>query len=160
MSDKKKLFIVRLIIFICFLLIPPIYLIFRYDLFQKVSKVNLGGWGILAIMLVAISIFFFLRYLIKGKTYAYWKQILKAVLYVLVPCFTFYMILYISKDYMERLMELLIIVMTSYFVAMVVNPLPQYTYEKSRGEFESWVNYALDNREKAKKEQESQQGGN
>ena len=158
MSDKKKLFLTRLIAFICLLLVPPVYMIFRYNLFQKVSTISVGGWGILAICLVAIAIFIFLRYLIKGKTYAYWKQILKAILYVLVPCFTFYMILYISKEYMERLMELLIIVMVSYFVAMVVNPLPQYTYEKSRGEFESWVNYALDNREKAKEEQENQQG--
>lgn len=160
MSDKKKLFLTRLIAFICLLLVPPVYMIFRYNLFQKVSTISVGGWGILAICLVAIAIFIFLRYIIKGQQYAFWKQIVKAVLYVIVPCFTIYLIIYISRDYLDRLLEVITIVMASYFSAMVVNPLPQYTYEKSKGEFESWVNYALDNREKAKEEQESQQGGN
>lgn len=157
MSDKKKLFIIRLIAFICLLLVPPIYLVFRYDLFTKVSGLNIGGWGIIAILMVAVALFMFLRYLIKGKTYAYWKQIVKAVLYIIVPCFTIYVIIYISQEYLNRLLELIIITMVSYFSAFCINPLPQYTYEKSRGEFESWVNYALDNREKAKESQENKQ---
>lgn len=156
MNDKKKLFIIRLVLFIAFLLVPPIYLIFRYNLFHKVSKLTFGGWGIMAIILLAIGVFLFLRYLVKGKQYAYWKQVVKAVLYVIVPCFAIYFIIYLSKDYLERLLELIIIFMASYFLALLVNPLPQYTYEKSRGEFESWVNYALDNREKAKEETNEQ----
>ena len=157
MSDKKKLFIIRLVIFIALLLVPPIYLAIRYDLFQKVSKLNVGGWGILAIILCAIGIFVLLRYIIKGKQYAYWKQVLKAVLYVLVPCFTLYLIIYISREYLDRLLELVIVFMACYFVALVVNPLPEYTYEKSKGEFESWINYALDKREKAKEEENNGQ---
>lgn len=157
MSDTKKLFLIRLVLFIAFLLIPPIYLVFRYDLFQKVSRLNVGGWGIFAIVLSAIALFVFLRYLIKGKKYAYWKQVIKAVLYVIVPCFTVYLIIYLSKEYLERLLELIIVFMASYFIALLINPLPQYTYEQSKGEFESWVNYALDNREKAKEQENNGQ---
>lgn len=160
MSDKKKLFIIRLVIFIALLLVPPIYLVFRYDLFTKVSKLTFGGWGIMAIILLAIGIFLFLRYLVKGKQYSYWKQVLKAVLYVVVPCFAIYLIIYLSKEYLERLLELIIVFMASYFSALVVNPLPQYTYEKSKGEFESWLNYSLDNREKAKEENENSSNSN
>lgn len=155
MSDKKKLFIIRLVIFIALLLVPPIYLMFRYDLFKKVSHLNIGGWGIMAIVLCAFGIFIALRYLIKGKKYAYWKQVVKAVLYVLVPCFTMYLVIYISQEYLNRLLELMIVFMVSYFSALCINPLPEYTYEQSKGEFESWVNYALDNREKAKEQNEN-----
>jgi hypothetical protein len=152
MKEKNKnIFILRLIAFIILMLTPIIYLVCKYNLFTTVNSMTIGSWGIIAIIITAIAIGIFLKYILFGKKWAYRKQIVKGVLVVGLPLGTITLILVYASSYLTQLHDFFEILTICRLVAYIVNPLPEWTYQKSLGEQEDFLNYVLDKRENRKK---------
>ena len=74
----KQIFAIRMVCWVlCALIIPVAFIIFRYDLFTKISKVQFGGWGMIAILIIFTFVIVLGNYLKKGfKKYSMVGQII------------------------------------------------------------------------------------
>ena len=124
---NKKVFITRLVIYImCGLIIPASFLIWKFNLFSNVSKTNIGGWGIVVIILTAV----FLSKLAKQSTDVIEsetaRQAVDAFRKVLLPLLAVTLCLYAVGDFWQQLIQFFVILTIFEPIAYVANPMPQY----------------------------------
>ena len=133
-KEKKlniKVFVAKLLGYIFFgFAIPFAFLVWRFQLFRQTSKLNIGGWGIVAIIFAAV---FFIK-LIK-QTYdcvdsVFFKQVLQAVGKVLVPLLAATLCIYAVGDFWNELLNFFITLTICEPIAYILNPFPEYLKEK------------------------------
>ena len=137
-EEKKtriKVFIARLTGYIMFgLLFPFAFLVWRFGLFQQTSKLNIGGWGIVAIIFAAV----FFAKLVKQAgdciDSSLGKQSLQAVGKVFIPLLAVTLCLYAVGDFWKELINFFIILTICEPIAYVLNPFPEYLKEKEKEE--------------------------
>lgn len=150
MSDKKW-FVLRVILWNIFGWVVPIaFIIYRFNLFQKVSQINLNGGIILCAIIFFIFLIVLLSYIIKSKKYSYMKQILKGVIFLIIPLALVFICLYYARNMVDRLLQVVGCLLISETIAICVNPMEAWTYEQSKGEEENFINYVLAKREEKK----------
>lgn len=137
MSDKQK-FWVRMIGFTLFACVLPfVFIAYRYNLFSKVSKVQIGGWGIVAIVIV----FFFVKYVCgmvkRGMPYSMTTQVITGVCKVIIPLALLYAFAYSIKDNIDLFLNSLGVVIILEAIAIPINPLPKWVEEHKKGEQET-----------------------
>lgn len=143
LDKDNKVFIIRAIAFVLLALVPAIYLFFRYDCYKFTTKLSFSGWGILALLIGVGVMFVVLKYLIYGKTWKYWKQVVKGVIQVLLPMGCIIGIVAISVNFLSELCTFLGIACACWFSAYLVNPFPEWAYQKSLGETADTLEYAF-----------------
>ena len=150
-KKAKKIFIVRVCLYILFgLILPSAFIIWRYDLFKTVSKVNLSGWAIVLGIIVLTFTIITLRYILHAKKYSYTKQIIKGVCSIILPLLFIIFVLYSARNTIDQLLQVLGCVTICETIAIVINPLEKWAYKQSLGEQENFLNYVLDKREQKK----------
>lgn len=153
MEDKKEIDKTKLYFWIKFvvwiltsLVIPILFINYRYGLFYQINKVALSGWALLVGVIIFVFSIILVRYVLHSRKYSYLKQIIKGVVCLILPlCFVIYC-LYCSRETIEQLIQVLCLCTFSWSVAIAVNPMPKWTYEQSKGEQEEFINYVLDKR--------------
>ena len=149
--SEKNMFILRVVLWNIFGWVIPIgFIIYRFNLFQKVSQINLNGGIILCAIIFFIFLIVLLSYIIKSKKYSYIKQILKGVIFLIIPLALVFICLYYARNMIDRLLQIVGCLLISETIAIVVNPMEEWTYEQSKGEEENFINYVLAKREEKK----------
>jgi len=148
LNKGQNIFIFRAILFGILLISPAVFVFIKYQCWNFTSKISLSGWAILGVLLFFISVYAFLRYLVFGGKWAYWKQVVKGVLKVLLPFSLIGALVYLSIDFLKELMILIVFCGICYFVAYLVNPFPEWAYNKSLGETADVVEFALSRHKK------------
>lgn len=143
LNKSQGIFISRAIIFALLLLSPMVYVFIRYKCWDITQKISFSGWGILGIILGVIGIYAFFRYLLFGGKWAYWKQVVKGILKVGLPFGLMIGLIYLSIDYLKELMYVLVFSGICFLGAYLVNPFPEWAYNKSLGETADVVEFAL-----------------
>lgn len=143
LKKGNSIFIVRAIIFLMLLLAPAIFVFFKYECWNITSKMSLSGYAILGIILFGIGLYAFFRYLVFGGKWAYWKQVVKGVIKVLIPFIVVIGLIYVSIDFLKELLIMLIFGGLCFFSAYLVNPFPERAYKRSLGETADVVEYAI-----------------
>lgn len=134
---SKKMFWFRFLLFMFFaFIIPFTFLVWRFKLFSKVSKLSIGGWGVIAIVFVAVFFTILIKYVRKGLPFCMLSQILEGICKVLIPIFTALLIVDVMKNSMEQMFQFLYILFFSEMIAIVVNPFPRWIHE-NKIEFEN-----------------------
>lgn len=124
---SKKEFWIRLILYILFGgLIPFIFLVWRFNLFGKVSSISIGGWGIVAIIFIAIFFAKLFKAVREGLPYSIWTQILDGIVKVIIPLVAVAISVYLFKDLMMQIFQFLMVVIICELVAIPVNPIPKW----------------------------------
>ena len=127
---SKKEFWIRLPIYALFLfVIPAVFLIIRFNLFQKISALNIGGWGIVAILIVGLGFIKMMKEVKKGLPFCYLNQVITGLYKVIIPLLLLTFIIYFSKDSIKHILQFLVVLIPSEFVAILVNPIPRWAYE-------------------------------
>ena len=127
---SKKQFWIRLPIYALFLfIIPAAFLIIRFKLFQKISSISIGGWGIVTIMLVAFGFMKMMKEVRKGLPFCYLNQIVTGLYKTIVPLLALTFIIYLGKDSVNHILQFLCVLVPSEFIAILVNPIPRWAYE-------------------------------
>lgn len=152
-KNAKYLFWTRLVLFCFFSLAPILFMMWRFDLFGEVSAMSIGGWGIIAFLIVFVFLIIMFNYVIKSRKWSYWKQILKGIAFLILPLFFVLICLNAAQGYITQLMQLICCCILCWSVAIAINPMPEWAFKQSQGEQESFMNYVLDKRE-AKKNNE------
>ena len=143
-------------IFSCVL--PFVFILWRFDLFKTVSKIQIGGWGIIAIVLVAVFVFTVIRYvkIALNAKYSLLGQVLGGVCKIIIPLLAALFILKGVRDNIDLMIQVLGCVTLCEAVAIPLNPLPKWAYEMQKdvrdGERKETMDYLLDGFFKRKKD--------
>lgn len=130
MNKDKLILAVRFIAFTAFAMVIPICIVgYRYDLFTKVSKVQLSGWGIIAIIIAFIFTKYVARMLTKAFPYSMPTQILTGFFKVIVPLLILYMFVNSIKIDFELFLSSLKYIICCEIVAIPLNPLPKMVHD-------------------------------
>lgn len=127
---SKKQFWIRLPLYALFLfIIPAVFLIIRFKLFQKINSINIGGWGIVTILLVSFGFIKLMKEAKKGLPFCYLNQIITGLTKVVVPLLVLTVIIYLGKDSINHILQFLYVLIPCQFIAILLNPIPKWAYE-------------------------------
>lgn len=145
-DDKKKellTFWIRFVVWTIFACVAPVgFIVWRFELFSKVSAVQFGGWGILAVIIIAVFIISVFRYVSKGMMrWSMTKQVILGVCKVTIPLLALYWILSAISNNITIFLQALAVVIACETVAIPINPLPKWVDEKTQGQINSPIDY-------------------
>lgn len=127
---SKKEFWIRLPIYILFGgALPFAFLIWRFKLFSKVSKLSIGGWGIIAVIFISVFFIKLIKAVRKGLPFSLVSQILEGVCKIIIPLLVGAFCCYYLKDMMEEVFQFLWVLIICESIAIVVNPIPKWAHE-------------------------------
>lgn len=99
-------------------------------IYQKSYALN--GWGIISCFLVGYTLIQIMREVIKSYTgYSLTKQVLDGILKSIIPLMVAYAICYFLYDAIEQIMFCLAIIIITRLIAIPLNPLPKWRFEKT-----------------------------
>lgn len=152
-NEARKKFWVELVLWLIFAYVVPAgYLIYRYQIFQSISKVNLSGGAILLGILTFCVLIVVFKYVVLKGPYARWKYVLKGFVFVILPLSFALFVLIMARDTLNRLIEVLGCIILCESIALFINPLPDYANEKTKGETSDFIALAFDKWERKKED--------
>lgn len=161
-KHPKAFFWIRLGLWLTFAgLIPFTFIALRFKLFQKISKLQFGGWGVIAIIILALVAFTVIKYikLAFSNRYSLIAQILTGFCKIIIPLLAFWAILISTRDNTMVMIKVMGVVIVSEAIAIPLNPLPKWAYEMQKdvrvSERKEALDYMLDGFFKRKKEEET-----
>ena len=129
-NKKKKEFWTRFALYVLFgAIIPFMFLTWRFGLFGKTSKIQIGGWGLLAIIFLGVFFIKTIKVVRMGLPYSLTTQILEGVVKVLIPLFIAAFAAYYLRNAMTQLFQFLCVTLFCEAIAIVINPLPKWLHE-------------------------------
>ena len=146
MKLSKKAFVLRAILFTLFAcIIPFVFIAWRYSIFKvnENPRISLTGWGFVGIIIV----FFFIRYMVlvlkKSIPHSLLAQVVNGFIKVLMPLILVYIVIGALESGLYLFKQALIITILSESIAIVINPFPQYMYEKGIEDVEGLLDIVL-----------------
>ena len=126
---SKKEFWIKLVLYIIFGgIVPAVFLIVRFNLFATVSKVSIGGWGIVCILFVCIFFTKILKSIKKGLPFSMFTQILTGICKTIIPLTASAFIVYYMQSCMKEIFQFLVVLIVSELIAIIVNPFPKWIH--------------------------------
>lgn len=136
LSPKRmsvKEFVTRLCLYVLIgAVIPFVYLVWKFNLFTpqpSKEEVTLGGWGIIAIIFIAIFFLKTLKAIRKGMVFSAYTKTIDAITKLFIPLFVSIVIVNFLGNIQEELLRFLIVLFICAIPATVVNPIPRWAYE-------------------------------
>lgn len=127
---NKSEFWIRLLLYILISgLMPAAFLIWRFHLFTTVSKLSIGGWGMVCIIFVAVFFIKLIKAVRKGLPFSYFTQILSIICKEIIPLVTAILVIYCLQDYITEVMQFLIVVTICRLLGGLIDPLPQWAHD-------------------------------
>ena len=120
-------------------ILPFLFLAWRFELFKKVSKISIGGWGLVAVIFAFVFVTVTVNKIKDGMPYSYTKQVIDGISKVVLQLFLGAFCIYYMKDLMEELFQFFCILILCETVAVLVNPIPQWQHENNIERQESSV---------------------
>ena len=145
-KNEKKTFIAKTILWSVFSwLIPVCFIGWRFDIFSKASRFSLSGWGLIAVVITFAVVLSVIKYIKAGFTeWSMVKQIISGIVKIIIPLGTLLAVCIAIKSNIEVFSQAMGVVLFSEAVAIPLNPFPKWVWEKSKGRFESAVDYFAD----------------
>ena len=150
-EHPKTVFISRFILWTIFACGSPFaFIVWRFELFQRISKFQIGGWGLIAIVIVAVFVFTVIRYikLALSAKYSLIGQVLGGFCKVIIPLLTFLAILISIRNNIDLMIQVVGCVTVCEAIAIPLNPLPKWAYECQKNvraeERKETMDYLLD----------------
>ena len=144
---------------LCAGVLPFLFIVLRFKLFSKVSQLQIGGWGIIAIILAAFFILTIIRYikLAFSAKYSLTGQILGGICKIILPLGVFMAILVSVRDSVDTMIQVMGVVIACELVAIPLNPLPKWAHDMQKdvrdSEKKEAMDYLLDGFFKRKKDE-------
>ena len=142
-------------------ILPFSFIVWRFKLFHKITQIQVGGFGIIAIVVVAFFALTIIKYikLALSAKYTLIGQVLSGFCMVIIPLIAALLILNSVKENVASLIQALGCVTICEAVAIPLNPLPKWAYEAQKNvrveERKETMDYILDGFFKRKKQAES-----
>lgn len=144
-SKAKALFWGLFALWTCFALIAPVaWIVWRYQLFQPKTEYQFGGWGFVAVVIIAVFSLTCFRYVCKGfPRWSMAKQCIKGLCAITIPLLALYFALNCVASNIELFLQSLAFVTASETVAIPLNPFPKWIDAQTEGKYEGMLDYAF-----------------
>lgn len=128
--SKKQFWIRFSIWFALAVAVPFSYIAVEYGLFgTKEQHTTLSGWGVVALIFVAIMLISIFRQTMKGLPYGSMARQCITGYTALIPLFFAILLIHSIKNSMESFERFLIIVLVCEAIAVPINPLQRWAME-------------------------------
>ena len=140
---NKKKFIARAILWAIFSCgLPVAFIGWRYDLFRKAGQLQLSGWGLIAVIIIFIFVLVLVKYIKSGFVeWSMTKQVLTGIVKVLIPLGAILAVCVSIRSNIDYFIQALGCTLICETIALPINPFPEWVYNKSKGRFESMVDF-------------------
>lgn len=133
-EHPKTTFALRAIVWTIFAAVLPFsFIAWRYDIFKKGSELQLSGWGIIAVIIVAVFAIVLIRYLFLALKPGFAKQCITGFASVVVPLIALMLIVDKISTNVVCFQQALGCTTLCEFLAIPINPFPDLI-EKMRQE--------------------------
>lgn len=139
-EHPRTIFISRAIAWFMFAgILPFLFIAYRFQLFHTVSKIQIGGWGIIGIIIIGITVITFLKYvkIAMGVRYSYFGQVLKGFFKVIIPLLIVFIIAYNIRNNLDLFLQAMGCVICCETVAIFINPFPKWIWDLQKDVKES-----------------------
>ena len=144
MTERKK-FVLRFISYIFIgLVLPVLFLIYRFQLFSRITKLSIGGWGLVLIVFVIGFVWKLFSNLRKGMQFSIWKQIINGLCSITFPLLIAVLAVYWLSGLTTELIEFLIVLIICETIAIPINPLPQWAHNNNMEETAIGIDRVID----------------
>lgn len=129
---SKKQFWIRLGVYVLLgLVIPVIFLIWRFKLFEKITttEIAIGGWGVVVFIIFIAFCSSMLKAIKKGLPFSFGTHIITCLIKVTIPLLTALYVVHFLQDFTKELFQVLCVLLICETIASITNPLPQWAYE-------------------------------
>ena len=159
-GHPKTVFWMRLGLWILFAgILPFLFIAWRFELFGKVGQLQLSGFGLIGIIILAVVAITIIRYIklaFKAK-YSLLGQFLGGVCKIIIPLLALLAVLTSVRDNVDAMIKVLGVVTVCELTAIPLNPLPKWAYEMQKDvraeERKETMDYLLDGFFKRKKDE-------
>ena len=128
----KKIFAIRLILYIVIGLILPLgFLAWKFELFNKVTKISFSIWGLIAIITAIVFVLKLFNGLRKGLKHGIAKQVVDTICNVTIPLLIFTVAFDWMSDFSKEFVQFLVVLIICETAAGVINPIPQWCFENN-----------------------------
>lgn len=109
-------------------------MIWRFELFNKISTISIGGWGLVCIIFSAVFIVKLAKQVKKGLPYSFFTQILNGIIKIVIPLITATLCLFAIKNCINEAIEFMICLTMCEIIAIPSNPFPKWIHTASENE--------------------------
>ncbi len=129
--NGKVLFIPRLIAWIvCVGIIPVLLINSQFVLFTRNTEgIDFNAWGLIAVLILAITTYAIIGYIVKAFEYSFFIQILNGVRKVLIWIALAYFACQLIVDNIYKIQYILKWSFVSVAIGIIINPLPRWSYK-------------------------------
>ena len=134
-DHPRTVFLTRAILWLlCAAGLPFMFIAYRFELFKSVSKIQIGGWGLIAIIIVAVVAITVLRYIKAAykNGYSYFGQIIMGICKVVIPLVALYWIVLNIRNNLDLFLQALGCTIICETVGIFINPFPKWVWEKQK----------------------------
>jgi len=129
-SQEQKVLILRFIFFTIFALVLPVLFIgWRYQLFGRVSKMSLSGWGLIVILIVVFFVRYVAKMVKKAEPYSMFSQIVTGFKKIILPLFVLFILLNTIRGNIDLFIQALQVTIISEAIGIPINPLPKWAHD-------------------------------
>ncbi len=150
-NHPKATFGVRLFSWFLFAAILPfLFLVWRFELFQPNSKVNFGGWGMIGVILIFIVLMVMVRYVrqVVSVKNVFAAQCLNGVCRVVLPLTAVLVTFWVIRNELDIFIQFLGCLIVCELIAIPLNPMPewvaQHQSELKEEERKGTIDYFID----------------
>lgn len=113
------------------LIIPIVFLIWRFQLFKKVSTsgIAVGGWGVIVFIIFVVFFSSMLKAIKKGLPFSFTTHVITCIVKVTIPLLIATFVVYFLQDFTTELFQVLCVLLVCETAASIINPLPQWANE-------------------------------
>lgn len=149
---SKKEFWWRFAIWTLFsFIVPIVFIAIKYQIFAPKEKMNIGGWGMIIILITAIFSFALLSYIKQVLSNAsLLKQCLNGFTKIVLPLGSMLLILFLIRNSIDQFINTFAIILLLETIAIPFNPFPKWVYINKTEENENIIDLLLNKREKAR----------
>lgn len=136
----RKLFWIRFVGWVLFaVILPVVFLMWRFNLFAKVSHIQIGGWGLIAIGIVAIFVGALYKYMKRGLPYSLTTQVISGVVKIILPLGAAAFMFWVIRDTIDYVLQLLGVLIICEAIAIPINPMPKWVRDNRANEAEGLI---------------------
>lgn len=128
------MFIPRLVIWIgCTFVCPIVFILQKFQVFEKVEgveKIKFNGWFIVIGLIVAIGVFYVLKYVLSAMTYNYISQLLSGFIHLILWLILIRLGIDLIVKFQEQFKYILNMSIITCSIGVAINPLPRWSYNR------------------------------
>jgi len=148
-KEERRIFIIKAISWAMLSCILPVLFIgWRYDLFNVNNKLNLSGYGLIAIVIIFVFLITLFKYF-KKLYLVKWSmlgQIIGGLIKVVLPLLAILLVFNSIKNDIDTAITCLGVVIVLETIALPINPFPKYIYEKTNGQTTEMLDLLMRNK--------------